>query len=64
MEQQTDYLTEVEEVEKAVRQILDNSDFRYISVRFALEELIQQYDTASKKYSKQGIMKDISKYAD
>jgi len=63
MEQEIDFFAEVDEAEKVVRAVIDNSNFHYLSVRLALRNLVNQYDIMGEKYARHGIMKDISKYA-
>lgn len=63
MEQETDYFNEIDEVETAIRAILDNSNFHYLAVIFAFKQVLSKYERIGEKYAQNSTMKDITKYA-
>lgn len=63
MEQGTDYFEEIDEVEAAIRAVLDNSNFHYLAVIFAFKQVLSKYERIGAKYAQNSTMKNITKYA-
>lgn len=55
-----DVVNEMEQIKHLIKNTLDYSNFHYISVKLALEELLMEYKTASEKYAKCSVIKDIT----
>lgn len=50
------------EIKNTLMDVIDKTDWNYMSVKIALEAMLSAYDAAGKRYADASSMRDIAKF--